>query len=101
MVTLKRVFLNILNKHPLIPATRFPILKENEDIFDTLPLVISKVPCASATVPSAKALKEAIKSHPALISAPMNKLPSAFAQYLVADPEPDLNPNPAYIEPPT
>ena len=91
MVTLKRVFLNILNKHPLIPATRFPILKENEDIFDTLPLVISKVPCASATVPSAKALKEAIQSHPALTSAPKAKVPDNVAKNVEPVPEPALN----------
>ena len=36
-------------------------------------------PPASTTVPSAKALKEAIASHPALISAPKVNFPDIWA----------------------
>ena len=77
------------NKHPLIPATSFPIFKLNPLPFATLPLLIVTCPLASATVPSAKALKETIESHPALISAPNPNVPDNFAYNLVLFPEPD------------
>ena len=91
--------MNTLRTHPLIPTTRFPILSENPDPLATLPLEIVTCAEASKTVPSAKALKEAIASQPALISAPKDNFPEILAQYLAADPEPEENPNPQYKDP--
>ena len=64
---------------PLIPATSLPIYNENPLPFATLLLERITLPFASKTVPSAKALKEAITSHPALISAPNFKFPDIKA----------------------
>ena len=64
---------------PLIPTTRFPNLSENPDPLETLPLEIVTCPAASTTVPSANAAKEAIASHPALISAPKDNFPDILA----------------------
>ena len=93
MVFFQSVFLKKYNRQPLIPTTRFPILKENPEPLATLPLEIITFPAASAMVPSAKALKEAMTSHPALISAPKINFPAISAQILVAVPEPDWSPN--------
>ena len=64
---------------PLIPTTSCPIFNENPLPLETLPLEIVTWPEASATVPSAKALKEAIFFHPAVISASKDNFPDILA----------------------
>ena len=77
----QRSALNTPKATPLIPTTIFPPDNLNPEPEETLPC--DKVTCPEAfiIVPYAYALKEAITSQPALISAPIVKLPSAFAQY--------------------
>lgn len=81
------------NKQARIPTTSFPIDNLNPGVLEITPLYIVVSAEALKIVPSAKAVKEAMKSHPILISAPKIKLPSILAKYLASYPEPDFTPN--------